>query len=117
MRVYENTENAIQNSILSEPEFSKTKDRVKSRLAQIKDKISKNQRLEISGKNILTLINLQFSIFLSDFLNLNYAARLKVFLIFFARYVHKKEIYSRFQDFDIQVDLLKHKKTMEYLNS
>lgn len=117
MRVYENTENAIINSILSGQEFSKSREKVKMKLSEIKNKISKNERLEISQKNILTLVNLQFSIFLSDFQNLDFGVRLKVFLIFFARYVHKKEIYMRFQDFDIQVDLLKHKKTMEYLNS
>ena len=116
MKVYDNTENAINNSILADSQFDSARRRLQERLAEIKRKVSDNQKMFVSESNILTLLNLQFSIFLTDFEKLSFGVRLKVFMLFFARYIQKKELLGRFEDFDPEVDLLKQKNTLSYLN-
>jgi len=65
---------------------------------------------------VLTLLSLQFSLFKGDFDKLSIDVKLKTFILFFSRYINRKEVSQRFEDCDKQISMINAKKVKNFLN-
>ena len=111
-----NFENSIRNSILRRERFYNLRDKIRKRLCSLKKTASSNEAVVITSKNVLTLLSLQISIHKENYAELDFHVKLKTFLLFFSRYINKREIMNRFSDFDEKIDITKLKKTKHFLN-
>jgi hypothetical protein len=101
---------------LSRPENQHILTKVKNHLSKLKEQVFKNKPIITTADNVLTLLSLQFSLFKGDFDKLSLDIKIKTFLLFFSRYVNRKEIVKRFIDFDEKISLTNFKETKQFLN-
>ena len=67
-------------------------------------------------ENVLTLLSLQFSMFKGDFDKLPLDVKVKTFILFFSRYINRKEVSQRFRDFDPEISMVSAKKMKSFFN-
>lgn len=104
------------NSSLSAPENEATLQKVKNHLAELKKKVFKDKPVITTADNVLTLLSLQFSLYKGDFDKLSFDIKLKTLLLFFSRYINRKEIGQLFVDFDPQISMVSVKKVRQFMN-
>lgn len=104
------------NSILAEPANNDILRKVKNHLAQLKKQAFKDKPVITTSDNVLTLLSLQFSLYKGDFDKLSFDVKIKTFLLFFSRYINRKEITQRFVDFDLPISMVWPKKARQFMN-
>jgi hypothetical protein len=89
---------------------------VKNHLNTLKKNVFKNKPIITTSENVLTLLSLQFSMFKGDFDKLSLDVKIKTFILFFSRYINRKEVSERFEDCDSSISLISGKKMKTFLN-
>lgn len=89
---------------------------MKNHLRELKKNVFKDKPIITTTENVLTLLSLQFSMFKGDFDKLPLDVKVKTFILFFSRYINRKEVSQRFRDFDPEISMVSAKKMKSFFN-
>lgn len=89
---------------------------MKNHLRELKKNVFKDKPIITTTENVLTLLSLQFSMFKGDFDKLPLDVKVKTFILFFSRYINRKEVSQRFRDFDPEISMMSAKKMKSFFN-
>lgn len=85
-------------------------------MRELKKNVFKDKPIITTTENVLTLLSLQFSMFKGDFDKLPLDVKVKTFILFFSRYINRKEVSQRFRDFDPEISMVSAKKMKSFFN-